>query len=175
MLLHGLPLNELVFDFDMVLSDTACSETFCAYLASEYNCEPLLFILAANKLKQVPHVNEQLKQALVIVNNFVQPIFESTQQQQAKQELNLSAEAKQKIISCFAPLVIQKKQMEQGKEDLAFSLAMQGAQQSMDHVDWPHAEFTPWQVIEGIYASILLELKTDTFPRYTHNWHVICF
>ena len=159
--IHGIDMRSVSFNFVTVLHDKEMRALFKAYLATEYNTEPLLFLEEIFKLEAMFNIKhdqhdhseqptnntvisaESVKLALDICKRFICSNFDSINAP-VELEINISSEAKAKVIEC-----------------------MRNNDQYKNETSWVSSIVAfPYQVFTNIKDSIKLELQCESFPRY---------
>ncbi len=136
--IHGTSLKELVFDFYAILKIEEARKQFYSHLATEFNTEPLDFILAVEALESTSSIHDASKMAYDICELYIQPLNGTDT---AKKQINVSA-------STLSPVIA--------------TLKANGADKS----NWTQGNITPAKLFEPVKNGIILELYTESFPRY---------
>lgn len=141
-MINGIDLTFFAFDFQAVFNSTEAFAIFSQFQKAEYNLDALLFIHECNDLRKMVFPSApSVSLAIHIFESYVDSVSDNTS-----------------YIQPLASTSTNHKQLCQLFKE----------HDQVNNEDWKLGQVfsTPMDAFEKIYSTCLLEMKTESFPRY---------
>lgn len=145
--LHNVNLKDIIFEFDKIMASAETRKVFLKHLATEFNQEPLLFLEEVQELEKIPFPEQEsaaTKKALDICCTFLANLTDRGKG--VPKEINVGADTLQSVIS-----------------------ALTANEQHKIATKWVSDVKTPSEIYRYVKNTILLELSTESFPRFIRS------